>query len=445
MNPRNQRNAENTPAGRTLAVRPATKADVHPRPSIRVGVALLLAVTAGALLAVLWPKMVAHTRSGSNSTPQQDNASLDGVGEQSSGRQVNRSSTRLSGTALTTEAVAQPEPTPEMRQLVDSLVRLQPPNGILTDQFATGWKENLQRLVQLGPVAIPAIQEFLAKDLDYIFGDTGRQLLGYTSARAAMFDALAQIGGPGAVGAMTTTLQTTADPREIALLAQDLDSLEPQQHHDEVLNAARQALELASSHKHDTADPAPLFEVFEKYGGATMASELVKSAGQWNYYATMALAQLPEGAGIPGLVQIAEDPKATGATREAALQMLAQASDNSPEARAALVAQARQNVISEFAWRILAPMLGGNQIGFVNSAFEHPEGLPQLGGLRTTSTSDNQNFFTVPGNLNTKQVGQRMALMNELLAATSNPEAKELLQQWKDSLSARFPASVAGL
>ena len=176
-----------------------------------------------------------------------------------------------------------------------------------------------------------------------------------------------------------------------------------------------------------------------------MASELVKSAGQWNYYATMALAQLPEGAGIPGLVQIAEDPKATGATREAALQMLAQASDNSPEARAALVAQARQNVISEFAWRILAPMLGGNQIGFVNSAFEHPEGLPQLGGLRTTSTSDNQNFFTVPGNLNTKQVGQRMALMNELLAATSNPAAKELLQQWKDSLSARFPASVAGL
>jgi hypothetical protein len=412
---------------------------------MRLGGALLLAVTASALLVVLWPNIMAHTGFGSSLTPQQDNAPLDRVGESPSGNQANRSSTLHSGTALTAKPLAQSEPTPEVRQLVDSLVRLQPPDGVLTDQFATGWNENLQRLVQLGPAAVPAIQEFLAKDLDYVFGAAGRQFLGYTSARAAMFDALAQIGGPQAVAAMASTLQTTADPQEIALLAQDLESLEPQKHNDEVLNAARQALALAGSHKHETADPAPLFEVFEKYGGAAMASELVKSAGEWNYYATMALAQLPEGAGIPSLVQIAEDPKAASATREAALQMLAQASDKSSEARAALVAQARQNAISEFAWSILAPMLGGNQVGFVNSAFEHPDGLPQLGGLRTTSTSDNQNFFTVPGNLNSEQAGQRMTLMSELLAATSNSTAKELLQQWKDSLSARFPASVAGL
>jgi len=444
MNARNQRNAEHTPAGRTLPVRSAAKTDAHPQRAIGLGAVLLLAATAGGLLVMLWPNIMAHTGSGSNSTREQ-NAPLVGVGEPPSGNQTNPSSALHSGTALTAKPVAQSEPAPEIRQLVDSLVRLQPPNGVLTDQFATSWSENLQRLIQLGPGAIPAIQEFLAKDLDYVFGAAGRQFLGYTSARAAMFDALAQIGGPQAVAAMSTTLQTTADPREIALLAQDLESLEPQQHNDEVLNAARQALALASSHKYETADPAPLFEVFEKYGGAAMASELVKSAGEWNYYATMALAQLPEGAGIPGLVQIAEDPKAAGATREAALQMLAQASDKSPEARAALVAQARQNAISEFAWSILAPMLGGNQVGFVNSAFEHPDGLPHLGGLRTTSTSDNQNFFSVPGNLNSEQVGQRITLMNDLLAVTSNPAAKELLQQWKDSLSVRFPASVAGL
>jgi hypothetical protein len=174
-----------------------------------------------------------------------------------------------------------------------------------------------------------------------------------------------------------------------------------------------------------------------------MASELAQSSSQWNYYATISLAQLPDGAGIPGLVRLAQDPKTTSATRDAALQMLAQVSDQSAEARAALVAQARQNGISEFAWRILTPVLGGNQVGFVNSAFEHPQGLPQVGGLRTTSTSDNQNFFAMPGNLSIEQVGERVALMDELLTATSDPKAKELLQQWKGSVSARLSAVVA--
>jgi hypothetical protein len=227
------------------------------------------------------------------------------------------------------------------------------------------------------------------------------------------------------------------------LLAQDLQRLEPQLHQQEVLNVARQALALASSHKLETADPAPLFEVLQRYGGPAMASELAQSSSQWNYYATISLAQLPDGAGIPGLVRLAQDPKTTSATRDAALQMLAQVSDQSAEARAALVAQARQNGISEFAWRILTPVLGGNQVGFVNSAFEHPQGLPQVGGLRTTSTSDNQNFFAMPGNLSIEQVGERVALMDELLTATSDPKAKELLQQWKGSVSARLSAVVA--
>jgi hypothetical protein len=33
--------------------------------------------------------------------------------------------------------------------------------------------------------------------------------------------------------------------------------------------------------------------------------------------------------------------------------------------------------------------------------------------------------------------------MDELLAATSDPKAKELLQQWKDSLSGRLSTVVA--
>ena len=406
------------------------------------GAGLIAAVTIGAVLALLWPKMMAPTAGVSESSAPQETVPVDETDHRPPGRENNASTIRLSAPAQG-QFGGQGEPKPEMRELVEALVKLQAENGLLTTDFANGWKQNLQQLIQQGPVAVPAIQEFLGRNLDYAFGDAGRQLLGYSSARVAMLEALAQIGGPEGVAALSGVLQTTADPREIALLAQELERLEPQQHQAEVLSAARQALELAGTHKQETADPAPLFEVFQKYGGANIASELVKSAAQWNYYATIALAQLPDGSGIPSLIQIAQDPKSAGPTREAALQMLAQVSDQSPEARAALVDQARQTGISLFALRMIAPVVAGDHVGYINSAFEHPDGLPQVGGVRTTSTSDNQNFFAMPSNLNSEQIGQRAALLNELLAATTEPAAKELLQQLKDALSARFPAVVA--
>src|SRR5215831_16547225 len=155
----------------------------------------------------------------------------------------------------------QRQPTPETRLLVESLVKLQPENGLLTEELATSWKQNLQRLVQQGPAAIPAIQEFLAKNLDTVFGEGGRQMLGYSSARAAMLEALTQIGTAEGVAALSGVLQTTADPMEIALLAQDLEKLEPQQHQAEVLSATRQALDIAAGRKLESTDVAPLFEV----------------------------------------------------------------------------------------------------------------------------------------------------------------------------------------
>jgi len=258
-----------------------------------------------------------------------------------------------------------------------------------------------------------------------------------------MFDALSQIGGPEGVAALTGVLRTTAEPLEIALLAQDLEKLEPQQHQVEALNAARQAIEIASGHKLEATDAAPLFEVLQKYGGVAVVNDLEKTTGQWNYYGAIALAQLPDGAGVPSLVQIAQDAKAADGTREAAFQMLAQVSDQSPEARVALIEQARLGTISEFAWRILTPVLGGDQVGFLNSAFDHQQGLPQVGGLRTTGTSDNQNFYTLPSSLTPDQATQSIGLIDELLSATTNPTAKELLEQQKTTLSRRAAAIVA--
>ncbi len=246
------------------------------------------------------------------------------------------------------------------------------------------------------------------------------------------------IGGPEALGAARETLQNSADPREIALLAQTLDKMDPEQHRLEALQAAREALAMAASGKLEGADVAPLFEVLRKYGGAEAITDLEQATGKWKYYATMALAQLPDGAGIPALVQMAQDPRGGAGSRTPALEMLAQLALQYPEARTALMEQARLNSISSYTWQTLVPILAGDQVGFVNSEFEQRKDLANLSGLKTTHLSyGNQNFYSLPGNLSADQISQRTALIDELFAVNSS--AKDALDQSRALLTKRTP------
>jgi hypothetical protein len=326
--------------------------------------------------------------------------------------------------------------------LVNSLVQLQFSAGTLSDEQAVAWKTSLKDLVAHGSAGVLAIREFLAKNTDLEFGTSGSQALGYTSARAALFDALTQIGGPEAVAAMGETLQVTADPREIAWLAQDLEKLEPGQHQQEVLDAIRQTLEMAGANKLQSSDVAPLFEALAKYGGPQTLAELQKAASQWAYYGPIALAQLPDQAGIPTLIQMAQDPKSAGGTRDASLEMLASVSDQAPQARTALIDAARANGISQFAWHLIGPVLAGDRVGFSNSAFDNNQGLSSIGGYRSTGTSDNQHFFSVPADISPDLANQRASLINDLLAVTTSPVGQQVLQQSRDSLSRRPPQVV---
>jgi len=341
------------------------------------------------------------------------------------------------------KSVSRPEATPEARRLVATVVHIEPAAGVLTLDQAAAWKQNLQDLIAQGPAGVLAIREFLAQNREFDFGGGAQDMLGYGSARTALFGALAQIGGPEAVNTMTEVLQSSADPREIALLAQDLEKLEPGQHRQEVLDAARQTLEMASSHQLEISDAAPLFEVLQKFGGPAVVTDLERATGQWNYYGTISLAQLPADAGIPTLVQLAQDPKTSSSVRDASLQMLAQVSDRSPEARATLLALSRMNQMSLFTWQMVASALAGDQVGLLNSAFEDRQALAQINGLRTVATSDNQNFFALPGALTPEQATQRIALIDDLLSGTSDPAVRELLQQSRTMLSNRSHSPLA--
>src|SRR6266487_986758 len=97
--------------------------------------------------------------------------------------------------APTTSPVPVPhaEPSPYTRQLVASLTQLDfSPQSLTAEQAAQG-KLGLQQLVQAGGAAVPAVQELLEQNRDWDLGSGNP--LGYPSVRAALLDALQQIGG----------------------------------------------------------------------------------------------------------------------------------------------------------------------------------------------------------------------------------------------------------
>ena len=186
-------------------------------------------------------------------------------------------------------------------------------------------------------------------------------------------------------------LQTTADPKEIALLAKNLAQQDTEQYRAEVLRAVNEALTMAANKSLEGSDVAPLFEVLQKYGGADAVSQLQQAGKQWNYYAAIALAQLPEGAGIPALIQIARDGTFANTT---ALEMVTQAAPQYSEARAALVEMARASRIAPSQWPYLTSLLAGDQFHYQDSAFDAsnnrtPEGTAHV-------LFGNQHFFTPP-------------------------------------------------
>jgi len=338
-------------------------------------------------------------------------------------------------------AASRPEPSPYTRDLINKLFKLDQGAVPQTPEQVAAWKQDLRQLVQQGAAAVPAIREFLEKNVDLGFGNEGVQALGYGSARYALFDALAQIGGPEAVGALMGTLQTTADPREIALLAQDLEQIAPEQHRHEILEATRQALAMAGAGKLADTDVGPLFEVLYKYGGASIVSELEQNGGRWRYYSAIALAQLPDGAGVPALIRMVRDPGGGAVKNVPALEMVAQSASQYPEARAALLDLVRGNSIPARTWPYLISVLGGDQMQYRDSISDSSAARPVSDVKSYHIAAGNQNFYSAPiQGLTPDQINRQIALIDELLSATAAdpPQAIQTLQTARNSLLKRL-------
>ena len=328
-------------------------------------------------------------------------------------------------------------PNAESVQIVAQLSQLDLSGAAITPEAAAAWKQGLQQLVLQGAAGAPAIRDFLEKNLDLNFDSVGgTKLLGQPSLRLGLLDALRQIGGPEALAISSQTLQTATDPREIAFLARHLEQEVPEQYREQLLKAARESLALAAEGKLEFRDVGPLFDILRQYGGASAVTDLEQASSRWKYYSAIALADLPDGAGVPSLVQMVKSsPETTSANRAAALEALAQVSTQYPDAQEALLEQARTGKISNSSWMTVAAVLGGDklQIGKVVSDDSASVG-PNLKTYHLSS--GNQDFYSTQNTAgwSSDEVTHRLALVDQLLALNAGPMATEALQRTRASL-----------
>ena len=220
------------------------------------------------------------------------------------------------------------------KELVASLTQIDGKTPVTPDQ-AEAWKQALRQLVRQGPAAVPGIQDFLAQNQDTNYaGLSGAGQLGFPSLRAGLIDALAQIGGAEANTAMIQILQSSTVPSDIAELAKALGQTATGQYQQEFLAAIRQQLFLAQQPQssHDT-DVGRLFQVLaaEAASGAPVAQDIQQYGSAWGFYSAITLANLPDGAGLPALAQMAQTP---GGGQAVAMDFLAQMALTNPQALA---------------------------------------------------------------------------------------------------------------
>ena len=161
----------------------------------------------------------------------------------------------------------EPDPSDVATPLVKSLseVSLQP--GGLTPEKAAEWHRNLEKLIEQGTAAVPALQEFFQRNQDVRFDSgPGVNLLEEPTLRIAFLKVLFDIPAPENVDLQEQVLRTTTDPDEIALLARQLELQEPGEYREVIIDAANAVLQKARNGKLPGRDTSVLVKILEQYG-----------------------------------------------------------------------------------------------------------------------------------------------------------------------------------
>jgi hypothetical protein len=290
----------------------------------------------------------------------------------------------------------------------------------VTPEQAERFKHHLEELIRGGAASVAAIREFLDKNVDLDFGQVaGGEQLSYASFRAAFLDALKQIGGPEAQSAMAQVLQTSAVPGELLEVAKNLETGAPGQYREQILRAAREALEMAAANQLGTnAELGPAYRILNSYSEAGTAEDTARR-DPINFSNAVAMANLPDAQGLQSLIQMAQNPNPDAGGQMVATEMIAQLAGNNAQAFDALMQMAQNAQISNRVWTRLAPILGGDQYQF------------QF-GPGAGSGLDGSTPYTVVNNVTTSdQINQRIGLIDRFLSvvAPDSSAANALLHE----------------
>lgn len=308
-----------------------------------------------------------------------------------------------------------PQALARVRTLVTNLTQLDPKLQNVTPELIVWWRGQFDALKNSGADGVSAIREFLARNEDISFaGLTGKDSVGYSSLRMAMLDALASIGGQTGIEGLLDVLHTTALPAEIAQLAQHLDTLSPSQYRQELLDSSRAVLAHAQTGELKDHDVGSLFQVLAKYGGAEAVASFQTAGDRWKSYAAIALGNLPDGAGVPALIELARN--SSGTTSTAAWPMVAERAAVSDEARNALLDAARAGTVPEPAWPDLARALGGHEYHIVAPPATLPANISYNNSFSWHFQDTREQFIAVVNvtTLSAQEINTRLSLIDQL-------------------------------
>ena len=318
-------------------------------------------------------------------------------------------------------------PLSDEQRLVAEMYEICSGKGPITAEQAEKFKKNLEELIRRGGASANAIREFLEKNVDADFGQiAGGDQLSYASMRSAMIDALKQIGGPEAQAVMVQTLQTSAVPGELLQLANNLDSQAPGVYREQILRAAREALEMAAANQLGTnAEIGPAYRILNTYGEAGTA-ESMPERDPGTFFNVLSTASQPDGKGLPDLLKIAGDANPEASGKILATEMIAQLAGQSSQALDALTQMAQNNQISNRVWTRLAPILGGDE--YQLSPESQGPGSPDTRSYSVVNTIDTP-----------EKISQRIDLIDHFLTMVDpNSSAAFALLNTRNSLASRL-------
>jgi hypothetical protein len=283
-------------------------------------------------------------------------------------------------------------------------------------QHADEVSDMVRQLVALGADALPVVREYLesGENIQFRISKDGVKFE-YPSMRVAMIVVMAEVGGTEALSTCSEMLPKVSSPLEMAMLTYAVEKIAPGQHQDQILFAAHAQLEKLSTPKvGKLTDLAPLFEVLQMYGDSNTVAALERAGGRCRYYAPVALAGMPNGAGIPALIRLAKDPQMGQlGNGDYALRSLAQVATRYPDARTALMEEAAAGHIAERAWPSIASSLGNAHLGYARPLFEN--------------TVSNQPMTQ-------EELAARVGIIDQLMTLTVNPQALQSLAQSRNIL-----------